>query len=64
MRILKSLLYILLLPHYLLYKLASKEVKYLIDSDIQEMNRRLSINKSLFYYLAYHVPYRIYTITE
>ena len=45
-------------PAYLLYKFASHDTKYLIDSDIEEMNHRLRLQQSLLYYILYRKPYR------
>lgn len=45
-------------PHMVCYVLAKKNVKELIDSDVEEMNRRLDLKKGLFYYLAFQKPYR------
>ena len=58
-QIIKILLCIpLVCPHILCYALASKRVKMLIDSDIEEMNRRVNLKKGLFYYLVFRKPYR------
>lgn len=58
MNVFKCFLYPLLLPHYIIYLISSKETKYLISSDIIKMNDTLKIKKGLFYYLAIHKPYR------
>ena len=58
MKFIRFVLYLFIIPHYFLYLLSSLETKNLINSDIQEMNRRLKINKSLFYYLLVQKPYR------
>lgn len=42
----------------LLYYISDKRVKYLIDTDVEEMNRRLKQTKSLIYYLALYKAYR------
>ena len=50
--------YPLLLPHILIYKCLSKDIKDYIDSDVDEMNRRMKYNKGLIYYLSFHQSYR------
>lgn len=50
--------YIFLLPHLLLYYISDERVKYLIGTDVEEMNRRLKQTKSLVYYLALYKAYR------
>ncbi len=45
-------------PHMICYMIAKKNVKKMIDSDIEEMNRRLDLKKGLLYYLAIQKPYR------
>lgn len=42
----------------LLYYISDKRVKYLIATDVEEMNRRLKQEKSLIYYLALYKAYR------
>ena len=44
--------------HLYCFKKASNEVRELIESDIEEMNRRCHLNKGLAYYLVHHKPYR------
>lgn len=52
-------LYPLCLFHLIAYKFANREIKALVDSDIEEMNRRKkTINRSLLYWLVFHKPYR------
>lgn len=46
------------MPWYIVYKLQSKEVKILIDSDIERMNESLRISKDLTYFLFWHKSYR------
>lgn len=53
-----KLLYPLAVPHWLYYKFSDKESRSLVDSDIEEMNRRYGINKGLIHYLVLHKPYR------
>lgn len=50
--------YIRLLPHLITYRKLSDEVKSLVDSDVEEMNKRLKLSQNLLYYLAYYQPYR------
>lgn len=44
--------------HLLFYFGAKKSIKELIDSDVEEMNRRLKRQSSLAYYLVWRRPYR------
>lgn len=46
------------LPHFLCYTSSNNNIQQLIESDVEEMNRRLKHNKSLLFYLANHKPYR------
>ena len=46
------------LPHLLLFYLAEKPVKILIMSDVEEMNKRLGLSKSLLFYLIIRKEYR------
>lgn len=45
-------------PIYALYVLADKNIKLLIDSDVEEMNRRLGLKESLLYYILFWKSYR------
>ena len=49
---------ILLFPHFIVYILLPQNIKNLILSDVEEMNKRLQQSKSLLYYLAFYKPYR------
>ncbi len=51
-------LYIFLIPHYLFYLFAPSKIKFLIDADVKEMNRRMGYNCSLTYYIAMFKTYR------
>ena len=53
--IIKAPLYI---PHLILFLLANKEKKNLISSDVEEMNKRLGVDKPLIFYLTTRKPYR------
>lgn len=57
---LNYLLYPLCVPHWIYYCKSSADTKSLIRSDIDEMNRRRKITKKrgLFYWIAFHKPYR------
>lgn len=47
------------LPHIIVYKyMVSGTVKQQITEDIEEMNKRLKISKSLVFFLVCHPPYR------
>lgn len=48
----------LFVPHLLIYTLSPSQVKYLIRSDVAEMNKRLSMSQSLLFYLAVRKEYR------
>ncbi len=50
--------YLFVLPHIFCFAFADRQIKQLIKSDIDEMNRRLKINKTLAFYLSKHKPYR------
>ena len=50
--------YSLLAFHYLAYRKSEPSTKELIDSDVQEMNRRLKKNEGLLYYLLFYQYYR------
>ena len=55
----KIFLYLFSICHWLYYKNADAETKSLIDSDIEEMNRRRHLrNKGLRYWLVNQQPYR------
>lgn len=57
----KKLYYIfcvLIIPHLILYILASKTTRELIDSDVTEMNKRTKSSKSLGFYLFVYPQYR------
>lgn len=55
----KYILYIFSIIHWVCYKSADPETKSLIDSDIEEMNRRCKVqNKGLMYWLVTRKPYR------
>jgi serine acetyltransferase len=58
MKIIYLFKYVLLIPHLVVYKCSSESAKMLINSDVEEMNQRLKINKPLIYYLAKKKPYR------
>lgn len=56
---LKYLLYPLVILHWLMYKLSNSSVKTLVDSDIEEMQKRCrKPNKYLLYWLIFEKPYR------
>ena len=44
--------------HQIAYLLASKQTRKLIDSDVEEMNKRKKSKHSLVFYLAIYKPYR------
>lgn len=44
--------------HIWAYKLTDKETRSLIDSDIEEMNRRNGFNYHLSWFLFFYTPYR------
>lgn len=46
------------MPHLLLFLFSKREKKKLIRSDVEEMNKRLGLNKGLLYYLTTRKPYR------
>lgn len=50
----------LFLPLYVIYFLSSKRIRQLIDSDIEEMNRRTKQkkHKSLYWWMIFHKSYR------
>ncbi len=50
--------YLSFLPHFLCYAFANTQTRQLIKSDVDEMNRRLKVNRPLVFYLAKHKPYR------
>lgn len=53
------LLHILFIcPHMLCVFFAKKNIKELIASDVEEMNRREGLNKGLFHYIIFNKPYR------
>lgn len=55
----KYIFYIFSIFHWLFYKFSDAKTKELIDSDIEEMNRRCKVqNKGLMYWLAFRQPYR------
>ena len=55
----KLFLYVLAIPHYLVFLSSNKIIRSLIEEDIKEMNFRNHIqNKSLFYWLSIYKPYR------
>lgn len=54
----RRLFYILLIPHWIIYKKQPEENRQLIDEDVAEMNRRLHKSCGLLYYLAFEKPYR------
>lgn len=51
-------LYPLIVPHFIVYLFLSTEIKNTIRKDISEMNRLKKYKEGLFYYLAFHQPYR------
>ena len=58
----KKILYllgcILTFPHYLIYYFLKPDIKDIIDSDIDEMNKRGHLQRNLTFYLLFHRPYR------
>lgn len=50
--------YILVVPHVIVYYFLNNERRYLIKTDVEEMNRRCKINEGLLYYLVHQKPYR------
>jgi len=50
--------YILVLPHIIVYHFLNPEIKKIVDSDVEEMNRRCKINANIVYYLISHKAYR------
>jgi len=56
--IIKKLLYILLIPHWVSYKIQPKGIKQSILEDITIMNKRLNKSEGLLYYLTFEKPYR------
>ena len=46
------------LPLLIIYYLQDKSVKEFIESDIEEMNKRLNVNQSLGFYLFFYKAYR------
>jgi len=50
--------YIFALPHIICFKAASESIKTQIRGDIEEMNQRCNLHKSLAYYLVFQRPYR------
>lgn len=46
------------IPHIISYFFSGKKKKSLIKSDVEEMNRRLGVKKSLLFYLTTRKPYR------
>ena len=61
-KVVKNIIYIikypLTIPHLLVYLLLSKNDKELVRSDINEMNKRLGINRGLAFFLIFYKPYR------
>ena len=56
---LKYILYIFSIIHWAYYKSADPKTKSLIDSDIEEMNRRCKTrDKGLMFWLVFRQPYR------
>ena len=50
---------ILALPHVLVFKYVMNEtIRQLVTTDIEEMNRRMKLNKGLSYYLTRYPEYR------
>lgn len=54
----KKVFYVFLLPHLVVYHTLNPSVKQLVKEDIDEMNRRLKINKGLLFYLTFYKSYR------
>ena len=54
----QALNYLRLFPHYFIYKKLPVEIKSLVDSDVEEMNKRLKLAKPLIYYLSNYKSYR------
>lgn len=50
--------YCLAIPHLIVFRHSSQEVKSAIKEDIDEMNRRCKIQKKLIYYLVNWAAYR------
>ncbi len=50
--------FVLSVLHLYCFKTATDDIKELIESDIEEMNRRCHQNKGLAYYLVHHKSYR------
>jgi serine O-acetyltransferase len=55
---LKILMYPFLFPHYLFYLLQNRNIRDLIQSDIQMMNTKSGRKEGLLYYLSHQNPYR------
>ena len=47
-------------PAKILYHISSINIRRLVDSDIDEMNKRMKLSKTrgLLYWLIFHQPYR------
>lgn len=58
MKYFKYILYPIALLHYLAFKYSSKSTRHLIQSDIDEMNRRNATCFGLLHYLVTQKPYR------
>lgn len=58
MKYLKYILYPIAFFHYLAFRYSSASTRLLIQSDIDEMNRRNATHNGLFYYLITQKPYR------
>ena len=59
LRILYLIKSLLALLHVLVYKYVMNETtRQLVATDIEEMNRRMGLNKELSYYLTHHPEYR------
>jgi serine acetyltransferase len=55
---LKKILLVASIFHYVAYKLSSSSIKQLINEDIEMMNSRMGQKRSLIHYLVYNAPYR------
>lgn len=59
MGILRNLLYSLAILHWVIYRLSSSEKRILVDSDVEEMQKRCNMSdKSLLYWLVTYKQYR------
>ena len=50
--------FLFVIPHYVVFALLSNDIKDMVISDVEEMNKRLGEPHSLYTYLVLYKPYR------